>query len=104
MRENQKTGRGEDHPPGGRVDLPASAIGLTKIMKNITMPFDVRAERAINPLAFEQQPRESDKAFAAFSRYLSLGPQRSLEAVATQLGKSKTLMERWCKRHACWGR
>jgi len=49
---------------------------------------------------FEQQPRESGKAFAAFSLYLSLGPQRSLEAVATQLGKSKTLMERWCKRHA----
>jgi len=51
-------------------------------------------------LMFEQQPRESGKAFAAFSLYLSLGPQRSLEAVATQLGKSKTLMERWCKRHA----
>lgn len=51
-------------------------------------------------LPFEQQARESDKAFAAFSLYLSLGPQRSLEAVATKLGKSKTLMERWCKRHA----
>jgi len=23
MRENQKTGRGEDHPPGGRVVLPS---------------------------------------------------------------------------------
>ena len=51
-------------------------------------------------LPFEQQAKESDKAFAAFSLYLSLGPQRSLEAVATKLGKSKTLMERWCRRHA----
>ena len=51
-------------------------------------------------LPFEQQARESDKAFAAFSLYLSLGPQRSLDAVATKLGKSKTLMERWCRRHA----
>ena len=51
-------------------------------------------------LPFEKQGRETDKAFAAFSLYLSLGPQRSLEAVATKLGKSKRLMERWCKRHA----
>lgn len=55
-------------------------------------------------LPFEQQPNEGDKAFAAFSLYLGLGPQRSLEAVATKLGKSKTLMERWCKRHAWVGR
>ena len=27
-------------------------------------------------LAFEQRPKESDKAFAAFSLYLSLGPER----------------------------
>jgi len=33
-------------------------------------------------LPFEQQDRESNKAFAAFSLYLSLGPERSLEAVA----------------------
>ena len=29
-------------------------------------------------MVFEQQPRESDKAFAAFGLYLSLGPQRSM--------------------------
>ena len=34
------------------------------------------------PLVFEQQPRESDKAFAAFKTYLELGPERSLVAVA----------------------
>ena len=33
--------------------------------------------------SFHQQPKESAKAFAAFSFYLGLGEQRSLEAVAT---------------------
>ena len=49
-------------------------------------------------LPFEQQPRESDKAFAAFSVYLNLGPQRSLSLTAKQLGKSKTLMEEWSRK------
>ena len=47
------------------------------------------------PLPFEQQTRESHKAFAAFSLYLSLGPQRSLAAVGRKLGKSKVVIERW---------
>lgn len=47
------------------------------------------------PLPFEQQPRESDKAFAAFSLYLSLGPERSLETVAQRFSKSSRLMKRW---------
>jgi hypothetical protein len=47
------------------------------------------------PLPFEQQPRESDKAFAAFSLYLSEGPQRSLAAVAQKLNKSVTMLGRW---------
>jgi hypothetical protein len=46
-------------------------------------------------LPFEQQPKESAKAFAAFSLYLSLGPQRSLAAVGKKLGKSGTVIERW---------
>jgi hypothetical protein len=45
-------------------------------------------------MVFEQQPKESDKAFAAFSLYLSLGPERSLSAVAAKLGKGQRLMER----------
>ncbi len=48
---------------------------------------------------FEKQPGESDKAFAAFSVYLSMGPQRSLEATSRKVGKSKALMERWSRRH-----
>lgn len=46
-------------------------------------------------LSFEQQPNESVKAYAAFSTYLSMGPERSLAAVGKKLGKSEALMERW---------
>ena len=51
------------------------------------------------PLPFEQQPRESNKAFAAFSLYLSLGPERSLAAVGEKLGKSEGLIERWSAKY-----
>ena len=47
------------------------------------------------PLPFEQQPRESAKAFAAFSLYLSLGAERSTAAVAKELAKSEQLVRRW---------
>ena len=50
------------------------------------------------PLTFEQQPRESNKAFAAFKSYLELGPQRSLVAVADKLGKHRTQLERWSSK------
>ena len=49
-------------------------------------------------MMFEQQPRESNKAFAAFKTYLELGAQRSLAVVAEQHGKSKTMIERWSRR------
>ncbi len=47
---------------------------------------------------FEQQPKESNKAFAAFSLYLSQGPERSTAAVGKALRKSEGLIERWCAR------
>jgi hypothetical protein len=47
---------------------------------------------------FEQRPGESDKAFAAFSLYLSMGAQRSTAAVAKQLAKSEQLVRRWSAR------
>jgi len=50
------------------------------------------------PLPFEQQPRESNKAFAAFSLYLSIGPERSTREVGKQLGKSEGLIERWAAK------
>jgi len=49
-------------------------------------------------LPFEQQPKESCKAFAAFSLYLSLGPQRSLGDVGQKLGKSRVVIERWSSK------
>jgi hypothetical protein len=49
-------------------------------------------------LAFEQLPKESDKAFVAFSLYLSQGPERSLAKVAAKLNRSKVLMEKWSRR------
>lgn len=49
-------------------------------------------------LPFEQQPKESIKAFAAFSLYLSLGPQRSLAEVGRKLSKSKVVIERWSSK------
>ena len=49
-------------------------------------------------LTFEQQPKESAKAFAAFSVYLNLGPERSLETVRVKCGKSSRLIQRWSSR------
>ena len=50
------------------------------------------------PHPFERLPRESEKAFAAFSLYLSLGPQRSTREVGGKLGKSEGLIERWAAK------
>ena len=50
-------------------------------------------------MAFEQQPRESAKAFAAFKLYLEMGPERSLAAVGAKLGKSKVMMEKWSSKY-----
>jgi hypothetical protein len=50
------------------------------------------------PLMFEQQPRESNKAFAAFSLYLSLGAERGLREVARKLDKSLTVVGKWSSK------
>lgn len=49
-------------------------------------------------MTFEQQPKESAKAFAAFKSYLEHGPERSLALVADKVGKSKTMIERWSRK------
>jgi hypothetical protein len=49
-------------------------------------------------LLFEQQPNETNKAFEAFTVYLSMGPERSLDAVRRKCGKSARLIERWSSR------
>ena len=53
-------------------------------------------------LPFEQQPGESEKAFAAFAMYLSMGAERSTAAVARKLAKSDQLIRRWSARWR-WG-
>jgi hypothetical protein len=58
------------------------------------LPFE-SLRTANTALPFEQQPRESAKAFAAFSIYLELGPERSMAAVAKKLSKSEQLIRRW---------
>jgi hypothetical protein len=50
------------------------------------------------PMTFEQQERESHKAFAGFKTYLELGPERSLADAADKLGKSKRMMEKWSRK------
>lgn len=40
-------------------------------------------------MSFEQQPKESDRAFATFEIYLELGPERSLVRVAEKSGKMR---------------
>ncbi len=50
------------------------------------------------PHPFERLPEESEKAFAAFSLYLSLGPQRGLREVARKLDKSLTVVGDWSKK------
>ena len=50
-------------------------------------------------MTFERQPRETAKAFAAFSEYLAMGPERSLAAVGAKLGKSKVMMEKWSRKY-----
>lgn len=50
------------------------------------------------PMVFEQQERESNKAFAAFKTYLELGPERSLASAGEKLSKSKRMMEKWSRK------
>ena len=50
-------------------------------------------------LGFEQQDRESSKAFEAFKIYLDLGPHRSLVSAAAKMGCSKRRMELLSKKY-----
>ncbi len=48
---------------------------------------------------WERQQGESSPAFQAFSTYLDMGEKRSIRAVSQQLGKSKTLIDRWSRNN-----
>jgi len=47
---------------------------------------------------FEQQPGESDRAFAAFKLYRDMGAERTHKKVGAKLGKSTVQMEKWSRR------
>jgi len=47
---------------------------------------------------WEKRPGEGERAFAAFTIYRNLGPQRSLSKVAQAVAKSLPLMKRWSRR------
>ena len=66
------------------------------------VPQETALQPASAPLAFEQQPRESNRAFAAFRVYLDMGGARSLAATGVKLGKGKRQMEKWSKKFD-WG-
>lgn len=61
----------------------------------------VKTEPERAAMAFEQQPRETNKAFAAFKLYRDLGPHRSLVAAAARMGCSPRRME-WLSRKYDW--
>lgn len=48
---------------------------------------------------WERQKGESAQAFEAFFLYLEMGADRSIRAVSQELGKSKTLIDRWSRTH-----
>ena len=51
------------------------------------------------PHPFERLPRESEKAFAAFSLYLSQGSERSIAECARKLLKSSRLLRTWAQKY-----
>ena len=51
-----------------------------------------------NEKPWERQQGESAQAYEAFDHYLKQGDNRSLSRLGQELGKSKTLLERWSSR------
>jgi hypothetical protein len=52
---------------------------------------------------WEQQKKESGKAFEAFSEFLQLGSSRTKEEVSKRLSKSRQIITRWASAHN-WNR
>jgi hypothetical protein len=88
-------------PRRRRLAAPESNLGggrRTEAPSAVGSEIHGKTERMSMAMAFEQQPRESNKAFAAFSLYLSLGPERSLAAVGEKLGTSKSNIANWSSK------
>lgn len=50
--------------------------------------------------AWERMPEETPRAYAAFEVYVRLGPQRSLQKVSRELGKSAAFLSRWSSKYS----
>lgn len=50
--------------------------------------------------AWDRRVDETPPAWEAFQCYRDLGLERSVAGVRAQLGKSRTIFERWCARHS----
>lgn len=48
--------------------------------------------------SWERRTGETTQAFSAFAKYRGMGHGRSLAKVAQELGKSKTIVERWSRQ------
>lgn len=55
--------------------------------------------KAYIPQPWERQPKESDVAFAAFTVYRDMGPDRSIPKVAQKCTKNVSLIKRWSSTH-----
>ena len=56
-------------------------------------------EKQVKTKVWEQQPKESDPAYAAFSLYRDMGKKRTVSAVVKECGKNRSLIDRWHKGH-----
>jgi hypothetical protein len=48
---------------------------------------------------WEQQPKETERAFEAFKLYLDMGPSRTHARVGKLLGKNVVVLERWASHY-----
>jgi len=65
-------------------------------------PSDESEQTHESEQTYERLPRESSAAYEAFCAYRDKGASRSTAKVARQLGKSKSLIDRWSSRWS-WG-
>jgi len=49
---------------------------------------------------WERLETESEPAWAAFSAYRDMSPQRSTRVIAARLGKSTAIIQRWSSKHS----
>jgi hypothetical protein len=67
-------------------------------------------EEQPEPQPWDRRENETTKAFEAFAAYRNLGPARSVAGAAEEVGKSVSLLNKWCARHhwvarvAAWDR